>query len=164
MKRTLKKYFHRVLIVAAMLVLSMTAWRLYDWPVPAGRHALAAAYDNVAADAVEQGFGRGLIVAEPESGRAAGNLRLRFPDSAAVVADVTPEAPVCTSGNDLLVLGDGERQMEMPGLLRSLLVDGLGLNADVIDAAFWTQTEPRRPRRQPGLLVIPDSLGVDCRQ
>lgn len=151
-------------LAAAALVLSASVWRLQDWPISAGRHALAYTYDKIAADAVEQGFGRGMIVAEPESLRAAGSLRLRFPDSAMVVPKVMPPISVCATGRDLMVLWDGVRQREMPGLLRGLLVDELALDADVIDAAFWTDTEPRRPRREPGLLVIPNSLGVDCGQ
>jgi hypothetical protein len=52
--------------------------------------------------------------------------------------------------------------MEMPGLLRTLLVEELGLDPGEIDAAFWTQTEPRVPRGEPGVLVIRDSLDLDC--
>jgi hypothetical protein len=156
------RFYIAVCLAAAVLVLSTTAWRLYDWPIPAGRSALAEAHDKVAADAVEQGFRRGAIVAEPESLRLAGNLRLRFPDSWTLVAGVNPHAPVCTAGRDLLVVWDGDRQMEMPGLLRTLLVEGLGLDPGEIDAAFWTQTEPRVPRGEPGVLVIRDSLDLDC--
>lgn len=153
-------------VAAGVLVLLVMGWRQYDWPVPAGRQALADHFDAVAQEAEAIGFERGLIISERLSD--AGNLRLRFPDSAAWAPRVNGTALACTGG-DLLVVWETKGRGGLPTQLRKLLVEALHVPAAEIEASL-----PDAARRAsagagstvepwPALLAWPKRLGPDCR-
>ncbi|MCF7991696.1 MAG: glycosyltransferase family 39 protein [Thiohalocapsa sp.] len=152
-------------LTAAALVLAVMGWRLHDWPLPAGRQALAEHFDAVAEQAREIGFENGLIISERLLD--AGNLRLRFPGSTGWAPRVNGAALTC-AGGDLLVVWDTEGRDALPPELRDLLVDALGVPPGEIDAALPRAFERAAARTDtsaepwPALLALPARLGPDC--
>lgn len=152
-------------LIAAALVLSVMGWRLHDWPVPAGRQALAEHFDTVAEKAREIGFEQGLIISERLLD--AGNLRLRFPDSTGWASRVNGAALTC-GGSDLLVVWDTEGRAALPQELRELLIEGLGVPPGEIEAALPQALQRAAAgadssmKAWPALLVWPSRLRSDC--
>lgn len=143
---------------AAAIIVAVTATRLYDWPVSAGRMDLAKRYDGIATAAIAQGFGTGLILSDRV--QLAGNLKLRLPENLAAAPGVNLQGLDCEGRPDLLVAWDRKNNWPLPERLRSLLMSEFKVPAEVLDVPDGAMPAPELDA---GIIVLRDSLDAGCR-